>query len=86
MINTNIKLKLSTGLGGKMRDNNKVIYSKECINKINLVLDNLIVNPYIGCNYKFNNEIDNEVIVLDTGATEILKAYYKSKLRMIDNG
>ena len=65
-----------------MNDKNTVIYTDEALRNINDVLNNLMVSPYLGCNYKSNNEIINEVIILDYGAIELLKAYYKSKVIM----
>lgn len=65
-----------------MDDKNTVVYTDEALKNINDALSNLIVNPYLGCSYKSNNEIINEVIILDYGAIELLKAYYKSKVIM----
>ncbi len=65
-----------------MDDKNTVVYTDEALKNINDALSNLIVNPYLGCSYKSNNDIKNQIIVLDKGAVEILKAYYKSKVMM----
>ena len=54
---------------------NLMVSSKMCN-----VLDNIISNPCITCKYMDKKDIQEEKWLLDKGAIELLKSYYKSKL------
>lgn len=62
-----------------MDGNNVVVETSKAADLINNCLNNSISNPYLICTFKSEGEIKEEKFVLDNGAVQIIKAYYKSK-------
>lgn len=60
---------------------NKILYDNNAIKIINNALNLAATNPKIQCKLINENNLSiNQEFILDDGALEILKAYYKSKL------
>lgn len=64
-----------------MGDKNKVVQNSELMFLISHLLINSIFNPTVTCKVIKDDEVVEETFILDDGATNILKAYYKSKLK-----
>ncbi|MDU4479363.1 hypothetical protein [Clostridium sp.] len=61
-----------------MQSENKVVYDSKSLKIINKALERIKVNPTLMCTCI---DKDNLIVVLDNGAVEILKAYFKSKIK-----
>ena len=63
-----------------MNNKNTVTYTKESIGLVNDILNNVVGNIKVSCKVMTsNNDVVEETFLLDDGATNILRSYYKSK-------
>lgn len=71
-----------------MNDKNILLNASKAIEVINNFLNKLMNNPYVVCQFKNEDgDIKEGKFILDNGATQIIKAYYKNKEnKEINNG